>query len=147
MQLWQQLTMSDLGFHFHSDSMHCTLNLEMNKSSCDVLDSCSDLLPEPNTNLHQDMGWFDFRCPYHRHASVSSDLNPAVHMPVQLPNLPLHMNSHTVVMFPAQFSLETAHSTNTQTTQMQLRRRVSLCSNFAVKKMFFFTHCLVTGNT
>lgn len=56
----------------------------MNKSSCDVLDSLSDILPESNTNLHQDMGGLIFDAPYHTHASVSSDLNPAVHMPVQL---------------------------------------------------------------
>lgn len=44
------------------------------------------------------------------------------------------MNSHTVVTFPAQFALETAHSTNTQTTQMPLKRRVSSYSNYGVIK-------------
>lgn len=42
-------------------------NLEMNKSSCDVLDGCSDLWPEPNTNLHQDMGGLILDAPYHTH--------------------------------------------------------------------------------
>lgn len=69
----------------------------------------------------------------HTHASVSSDLYPAAHIPVQLLKPP-HTNSHSVVTFQSYlFSFETA-----ETHKGSGRERFIGISKIAVKTLVFY---------